>query len=270
MRTCLICLRGMLLLLGIVVLTTACLPFVGDDSEDEEPTPIVIPTVIRPTPVTSDPPTASPVPTLVPVPAQSAQATSAPPSCTPRTDWPIYTIESGDTLYSIALRTESTVDTIQAANCLANPDLIAVGQELRVPKVPPPPTPAPAEAPVATPSTSTFFATPAVVGDVTFTIVIASNSASVTGEHTYRAQASDGVVYLSIVTGNATSYTVMRSDGQQLGPVVLATAGQSAGNTLAFNRLDRQAGSDSLIFTIVAVKSDGTTVTSQPIFVMWP
>ena len=189
---------------------------------------------------------------------------------TPRTDWPIYTIEAGDTLYSIALRTESTVDTIQAANCLANPNVIAVGQELRVPKVPPPPTPASAEAPVATPSTSTFFATPAVVGDVTFTIVIASNSASVTGEHTYRAQAPDGVVYLSIVTGNATSYTVMRSDGQQLGPVVLATAGQSAGNTLAFNRLDRQAGSDSLIFTIVAVKSDGTTVTSQPIFVMWP
>ncbi len=269
MRTCLICLRGMLLLLGIVVLTTACLPFVGDDSEDEEPTPIVIPTVIRPTAVTSDPPTASPVPTLVPVATRPAQTTSAPPSCTPRTDWPIYTIEAGDTLYSIALRTESTVDTIQAANCLANPDVIAVGQELRVPKVPPPPTPAPAETPVATPSTSQFFATPAPVGDVTFTIVIANTSADEIGG-TYRARTPDGLVYLSIVAGNAASYKVVRSDGQQLGPVVLATAGQSAGNTLAFNRLDRQAGSDSLIFTIVAVKSDGTTVTSQPIFVMWP
>ncbi len=268
MRTCLICLRGMLLLLGIVVLATACLPFVGDDSEEEEPTPIVIPTVIRPTPVTSDPPTASPVPTLVPVATQPPQATSAPPSCTPRTDWPIYTIQSGDTLYSIALRSDSTVDTLQAANCLTDPNVIREGQELRVPKIPPPPTPAPAAAPVATPST--FFTTPAPVGDVTFTIVIAQTSASVVAERTYRAQTPDGVVYLSIVTGNATSYRVVRSDGYELAPVVLAAAGQSAGNTIPFKRLDRPAGSDSLIFTIKAVKSDGTTVESQPIFIQWP
>lgn len=47
-------------------------------------------------------------------------------------DW---TVEAGDTLYSIANATGSSIDAIVAANDIADPDLIYVGQEFETPKV---------------------------------------------------------------------------------------------------------------------------------------
>lgn len=44
-----------------------------------------------------------------------------------------YTVQPGDTLYSIALRYGTTVDALVAFNGLANPSLIYVGQVLLVP-----------------------------------------------------------------------------------------------------------------------------------------
>ncbi len=53
--------------------------------------------------------------------------------CAPRADWDTYTVVAGDVLFYIASRFNTTVDDLAAANCLANPNLIFVGQTLYVP-----------------------------------------------------------------------------------------------------------------------------------------
>lgn len=55
--------------------------------------------------------------------------------CTPQYSWPIYLVERGDRLFSIALATGSTVNEIMLANCLVS-DLIFPGQLLYVPRLP--------------------------------------------------------------------------------------------------------------------------------------
>lgn len=56
--------------------------------------------------------------------------------CFIRTDWPIYVVRVGDTLLRIAQRTGSTVTELAYANCLPNANLVYVGQQLRVPRLP--------------------------------------------------------------------------------------------------------------------------------------
>ena len=51
-----------------------------------------------------------------------------PAGCTP------YTVQTGDTLYSIAIRFGSTVQAIAQANNITNPNLIFVGQKLCIPE----------------------------------------------------------------------------------------------------------------------------------------
>lgn len=58
------------------------------------------------------------------------------PDCTPVMDWPLYTVVQGDTLYKIATRHGTTWKNLANANCLANPNLIYVGQGLHVPPTP--------------------------------------------------------------------------------------------------------------------------------------
>ena len=58
-------------------------------------------------------------------------------ACNPRTDWPLYTVQRGDTTSSLAQRINSSVATIATANCLANAALIREGQQLRLPSLPP-------------------------------------------------------------------------------------------------------------------------------------
>ena len=201
MKTSLKSLRVMLLLLGFAVFAAACLPFVGDgNGDDATPTPDEIPTIIRPSPDSAQP-ASSPVPTIVPLPTQGPQPTSPAPSCTPRNDWPAYTVEAGDTLYSIADRSDTTVDTLQAANCLADPNTIGVGQSLRVPKQPEPREPAATPEPAAT--QQPFFqgtptpGTPAATGEVEYAIHIGNGQHSdlsfAPGSRRYQAQTSDGV-----------------------------------------------------------------------------
>jgi LysM repeat protein len=56
---------------------------------------------------------------------QSALVGSASSSaCTPRTDWPVYTVVAGDTLAKIARITTSTVAALASANCLADANRI--------------------------------------------------------------------------------------------------------------------------------------------------
>ena len=65
--------------------------------------------------------------------------------CAPRTDWPVYVVVAGDTLFSVAQKTGSSVGELMTANCLSTPNVILVGQRLYVPNLPTsgtPPAPA--------------------------------------------------------------------------------------------------------------------------------
>ncbi|MCZ7583642.1 MAG: LysM peptidoglycan-binding domain-containing protein [Deltaproteobacteria bacterium] len=90
--------------------------------EEITPTPVVIVVTATATPTA----TPTPIPTFTPVP---------PVQCAVRTDWPVYTIVRGDTLYSISRRTGTTVDALMTANCLTS-TIIFSGQALRVPTLP--------------------------------------------------------------------------------------------------------------------------------------
>lgn len=54
-------------------------------------------------------------------------------SCTPRTDWIPYRVTFGDTLFRIAVRSHIPTSTLATGNCIANINLIYIGQVLRVP-----------------------------------------------------------------------------------------------------------------------------------------
>lgn len=271
MKTPLKCLRVMLLLLGLAVVTAACVPFVGDGPDEETPTPDVIPTVIRPTQETSTAPAgASPIPTLVPLPTRAPQATDAPPSCTPRTDWPIYTVQAGDTLYSIATRSESQADVLQAANCLSDPNKIFEGQQLRVPKQPAPKSDTPTAAPAAT--QPPFFPSPTpgtgANGNVSFTFVAARQTATEESQGVFRAALDP--VSLSISVTNALRIEIVRADGKVLHERQATSGVANVGGTFSLRKLDILEGSGSLIITVKAVTSNGTTVESAPVRVYWP
>lgn len=65
----------------------------------------------------------------------SPTAATAPvsPSPSPPSGGEIYTVESGDTLSSIAQRFDTTVEAIVEANDLADPDTLSIGDELIIP-----------------------------------------------------------------------------------------------------------------------------------------
>ncbi|MBN1963126.1 MAG: LysM peptidoglycan-binding domain-containing protein [Anaerolineae bacterium] len=101
-------------------------------------------TAARPTATFAPPtvlvPTITPLPIATPTPVISDWPDdSGNVICVPRTDWPLYTIVAGDTLGEIAERTNTTSETLAAANCLENANLISVGQPLYVPFIPAPP-----------------------------------------------------------------------------------------------------------------------------------
>lgn len=118
-------------ILCLLILLAAC----GGDDEDSvsqetvaSPTPAVLTVTPRPT-----------VPTWTPVPSATTETTTnqtvatVDPNCTPRTDWPTYTVQFGDTLGGIALSVGSTAEELAEANCLASVDAIFSGQTIRVP-----------------------------------------------------------------------------------------------------------------------------------------
>lgn len=99
-----------------------------------------IPATITPAPTNTPPPTST-SPSTVASSTSLVQAGGQQTRCTVRGDWPLYTVVRGDTLASIARRTGSTVSALVAANCLADANVISVGQSLRVPVVPSAPPP---------------------------------------------------------------------------------------------------------------------------------
>lgn len=87
--------------------------------------------------------------------------TNTPAQCGPPSNWVVYIVQSGDTLYSIARRVNQTVSQLKVANCLAS-DNIRAGQKLYIPFYPPP-LPSPTALPTRTatpPPTSTPLPSP--------------------------------------------------------------------------------------------------------------
>jgi len=93
------------------------------------------PKTVMPTP-TEVPPTPTVTPTLLPT-----------PSPTPTT----YVVQSGDTLSAIAIRFNVSLEELQRANNIADPNLIHVGQRLVIPG----PTPVASPTPLPTPTPQT-------------------------------------------------------------------------------------------------------------------
>ena len=61
--------------------------------------------------------------------------------CLPRTDWPLYTIAVGDTLYDLAREAQTSVAVLAEANCLEHPETLLPGQTIYLPERPLTPTP---------------------------------------------------------------------------------------------------------------------------------
>lgn len=123
----------------------------GSSEPRATPLPVFPSTIAVPTQIFTIP-TATPLPTqyipITPVPTQI--------NCTPYTAWPLYTVVLGDTLGQIAQRAGTTTGQLVAANCLANAELIYVGQRLYVPRIPSTPTPAATATPTFDANTPIF------------------------------------------------------------------------------------------------------------------
>jgi LysM repeat protein len=89
-----------------------------------------------------------------PTPTNTSQARTVLSDCTPRTDLPSYTVVVGDSLSSIAVRTNSSVPQLVEWNCLANANMIVVGMRLQVAHEASPPTVTPSPSPLPTNTTS--------------------------------------------------------------------------------------------------------------------
>src|SRR5450432_1999778 len=79
-------------------------------------------------------PTDTPLASASPLPDSNgvtASATST--SCTLRSGWVIYTVQQGDTLFSISRQAGDTLADLQQANCITNPASIYWGQLILIP-----------------------------------------------------------------------------------------------------------------------------------------
>ncbi|MBM7614062.1 LysM peptidoglycan-binding domain-containing protein [Alkaliphilus hydrothermalis] len=85
------------------------------------------------------------------IPGPAVPPPPPPPSTCPTGTAP-YTIKSGDTFYSLAIRNNTTIEAIQAANPTVDPNNLQVGQVICIPTgtPPPPPPPPPATCPEGT------------------------------------------------------------------------------------------------------------------------
>jgi LysM repeat protein len=123
-------------LIGLSTLLAACNLGAGTV---QEPTEVVQFSTSTPTQqvftTSTSAPSSTPRPTNTPQSSSNGGGTIATiaPSCVVRGDWQTYTVVSGDTLGSIARRANTTINNLVSGNCLANPNLLNVGQVLRVP-----------------------------------------------------------------------------------------------------------------------------------------
>jgi len=112
-------------ILGIPLFFVAC--NLGTRSAVTIPsTPLAQPTNV--TVESTIPPVTTSQPTTIP--------TAPAVACVPISGWQTYIIQRGDTISSIASKTNSTTEELVAANCLENPNRIVVGDSIFVPNLP--------------------------------------------------------------------------------------------------------------------------------------
>jgi hypothetical protein len=128
--------RWLTLLLALLLAALAC-NLTGADPTPKSSQPTIPPAGQAASPTFAIP-TSLPLSTLFPM------RTEVPPTlepCRPITSWPIYYVQDGDTLGQIADRVGMNFEALRIANCLANSDLIYIGQPLFVPLLPATSTP---------------------------------------------------------------------------------------------------------------------------------
>jgi len=106
---------GLVLVALAAIIGIAAVLASGGNPDEAGPTPLAA----------QNTPLPAPAATLTPVPI-------TPPPCVPPDDWVIHTVEEGNTLFSLAQRYETDVDTLKRVNCLDS-NIILIGQELHVP-----------------------------------------------------------------------------------------------------------------------------------------
>lgn len=160
----------------------------------------------QPTPTLTLRPSATPpVAALTPTVTVTTRPTDV-PGCVPRTDWLYaYVVVAGDTLLSIATRANTTPAVLAQGNCLANANIIAVGQTLRSPN--------PVQAPL--PPTATQPALPNQVytnADIGFSLEYPAGWSQVAQANYVNFIAPDGRVFEILFAGNFASVEQAAAD----------------------------------------------------------
>lgn len=131
--------RRYLLLAFLPFLLLAC---AGEDCECEEGEPQIEYVVVTATPGTAAnnftpaAQTGTSVTTAADTTGGEEAAATGDGPCVVRAEWPTYIVQTGENLSLIAAEVGTDSDTLAAANCLANPNNIRVGQALHVPTLP--------------------------------------------------------------------------------------------------------------------------------------
>ncbi len=116
----------------------------GCNQEVSETPEAVVEEVMTPTATPSPTSTSTPFPSATPRPATPIPSPTVTPTPTPV----IYTVQSGDTLLSIAIEFDVSTEAIQTTNGIVDPRLLQIGQELLIP----PPDTSEVVAPTVTPT----------------------------------------------------------------------------------------------------------------------
>jgi LysM repeat protein len=132
---------GLVLGLGGVAVASGAVGEALAGLADESPAgiPSSTPTrTVAPTPTVTASPTDPPTPSPTPTPTGTVAPTVAPttvatPAPTPPPLQQTYTVQEGDTLASIAQRFGTSVEVLQSANGIDDPDEIIIGQVLVIP-----------------------------------------------------------------------------------------------------------------------------------------
>lgn len=95
-----------------------------------------LPTTLSPSPVPTETPSSPPSATETATPPVPTSTPTQPspliPSCSPPPGWVVYTVQQGETLYSLAWRTSVTALTLMQANCLSTLTVYS-GQQIYLP-----------------------------------------------------------------------------------------------------------------------------------------